>query len=377
MTAPGILAGLRPCPLNVIVFRYIASCAMAVGLRGHARPEKKEVAMKKVLLGRSGLSVSPLCLGTMTFGARTDEAGAREIYARARAAGINFVDTADVYNGGASEEIVGRLIAAERSRIVLATKVCNKMGEDDNHRGLSRAWITRSVENSLQRMGTDRIEVLYLHREDPFTPLQETVRAVEDLVRRGLVLHLGVSNHKAWRIAEIVRWCDEANITRPVVCQPYYHALYREIEKELLPCCGEYGISVFPYSPAARGMLSGKYTGGTVPEDSRGSVKDMRFMQTEFRPEVMAAAEKVVARAHERGLDPTAFAVAFVLANPLVTGAVVGPRTVAQLDAYLPGPDVAWTPADEDAIEAINPVGGHPTLNYVDPQYPVEGRPRG
>jgi len=332
--------------------------------------------MKHVLLGRSGLSVSPLCLGTMTFGARTDEAGAREISARARAAGINFIDTADVYNGGASEEIVGRLVAPERDRIVLATKACNQLGDDVNHRGLSRAWLVRAVESSLKRMKTDRIDVLYLHREDPLTPLQETVRALEDLIRRGLVLHIGVSNHKAWRLAEIVRWCDEANITRPVVNQPYYHALYRDIERELLPCCGHYGIAVYPYSPAARGMLSGKYSGGDVPPDSRGSVQDIRFMQTEFRPEVMAAAEKVVARARERGIDPTAFAVAFVLANPLVTGAIVGPRTVEQLEAYQPGVDVEWTLEDEEAIDGINPAGGHPTLNYVDPQYPVEGRPR-
>jgi len=333
--------------------------------------------MKHVLLGRSGLSVSPLCLGTMTFGARTDEAGAREIYARARAAGINFVDTADVYNGGASEEIVGRLVAPERDRIVLATKLSNPFGDDVNHRGLSRAWITRAVEGSLRRLGTDRIDVLYLHKEDRRTPLQETVRALEDLVRRGLVVHIGVSNHKAWRIAEIVRWCDEANITRPVVCQPYYHALYREIEREILPCCGSYGIAVFPYSPAARGVLSGKYSAGAVPQDSRGSVKDMRFMQTEFRPEVIAAAEKFVARARERGVDPTAYAVAWVLANPLVTGAIVGPRTVEQLEAYLPGVDVAWGAQDEAATQAIVPAGGHPVLNYVDPQYPVEGRPIG
>lgn len=331
--------------------------------------------MDLVRLGRSGLKVSRLCLGTMTFGARTDEAEAGRVYARARAAGINFVDTADVYNGGASEEIVGRLIAPERDRIVLATKLCNPMGDDPNHRGLSRSWMMRAVEGSLRRLGTDRIDILYLHREDPLTPLEETVRAVEDLVRRGLVVNFGVSNHKAWRVAEIVRWCDEANITRPVVCQPYYHALYREIERELLPCCGHYGIGVYPYSPAARGVLSGKYSGGSVPQDSRASVKDMRIMQTEFRPEVIAAAERFVARARERGVDPTAYAVAWVLANPLVTGAIVGPRTVDQLEAYLPGVDVPWTEEDEAATGAIVPAGGHPVLNFIDPQYPVEGRP--
>jgi aryl-alcohol dehydrogenase (NADP+) len=190
------------------------------------------------------------------------------------------------------------------------------------------------------------------------------------------VRHIGVSNHKAWRVAEIVRWCDEANITRPVVNQPYYHALNRVIEVELLPACGAYDIAVFPYSPSARGVLSGKYAGNAVPADSRASVKDMRIMQTEFRPEVIEAAQKVVARAEAKGVDPTAFAIAFVLANPLVQGAIVGPRTVEQLETYLLATDVRWTDEDEAAVEAVVPSGGHAVYNFVDPQYPVEGRPR-
>ncbi|WP_108662514.1 aldo/keto reductase [Acuticoccus kandeliae] len=326
-------------------------------------------------LGRSGLLVSPLCLGTMTFGARTDERDAAIIYARAREAGINFIDTADTYNSGKSEEIVGRLVASERDEIVLATKASNPFGNNPNHRGLSRAWLMTEVPRSLKRLGTDRIDVLYLHKEDPLTPLEETVRALEDLVRGGLIRYIGVSNHKAWRVAEIVRYCDQANITRPVVCQPYYHALNRTIEVELLPACAAYDIAVFPYSPLARGVLSGKYSGSSVPADSRAAVSDKRILETDFQPESLAAAEKIVAHAKARGVNPSAFAIAFVLANPMVTGAIAGPRTLEQLEAYLEAVDVVWTAEDEAAVEAVVPAGAHAIPHYVDPQYPVEGRP--
>ncbi|MEM8663482.1 MAG: aldo/keto reductase [Pseudomonadota bacterium] len=313
--------------------------------------------MDMALLGRSGIQVSRICLGTMTFGARTDEAEAGRIYARAREAGVNFVDTADVYNAGRSEEITGRLIAKERDRVILATKAANAMGDDVNHRGLSRRWLNLAVEQSLQRLGTDYLDVLYLHKEDPLTPLDETVRALEDLVRSGKIRHFGVSNHRAWRVAQIVAHCKEANISAPVVCQPYYHALYRVIEVELLPACAQYDIGVFCYSPLARGVLSGKYSGESVPQDSRAAVSDMRIMETEFRPETIAAADQVVAYARQKGLSPSAFAIAFVLANPIVTGAIAGPRTLEQFEAYLEAMDVAWGPEDEAFVSAIVPAG--------------------
>ncbi|GAB5377349.1 MAG: aldo/keto reductase [Acuticoccus sp.] len=326
------------------------------------------------VLGRSGLKVSPICLGTMTFGARTDEAEAGRIYARAREAGINFVDTADVYNGGVSEEITGRLIKAERDNVILATKLANPLSKDPNQAGLSRRWIMDAVAGSLRRLGTDHIDILYLHKEDHTTPLQEVVRALEDCVRAGTIRYFGVSNHRAWRVAEIVRWCDEANITRPVVCQPYYHALYRVIETELLPACGHFDIGVYSYSPLARGVLSGKYAGANVPEGSRAAAQDARIMQTEFRPETVALADRFVARAKEKGVSPSAYAVAFVLANRLVTGAIAGPRTVAQLEAYLGAVDVPWTAEDDAFIDTLVPVGSTAVHHYVDPAYPVEGR---
>lgn len=313
----------------------------------------------------------------MTFGARTDETEAARIYARAREAGINFIDTADNYNGGRSEEVTGRVIGADRDNVVLASKVATPSSGDPNHRGLSRSWIMQQVPRSLKRLGTDRLDVLYLHKEDPNTPLEETVRTLEDLVRGGLVRHIGVSNHKAWRVAELVRYCDEANITRPVVCQPYYHALNRVIEVELLPACDAFGISVFPYSPLARGVLSGKYAGDQLPADSRAAVSDARIMETEFNPLTIAAANKVVERARGLGIDPPAYAIAFVLANPMVAGAVVGPRTVEQLESYLGATDVAWSADDEAAIDALVSPGFHAVPNFVDPQYPIEGRPMG
>ena len=326
------------------------------------------------VLGRSGLKVSTLCLGTMTFGGRTDDKEAERIYSRAREVGVNFFDTADVYNGGASEEVLGKLIRKERSNVVVATKLANQMGTDPTHQGLSRRWMMEAVAGSLRRLGTDHVDILYLHKEDPLTPLQETVRGLEDLVRSGKIRYIGVSNHKAWRVAELVRYCDEANITRPVVCQPYYHALYRVIEAELLPACGHYDIGVFCYSPLARGVLSGKYAGATVPDDSRAATKDARIMQTEFRPETVALAERFVARAKERGVSPSSYALAFVYANRLMSGAIAGPRTLAQLEDYLGAAEVAWTDADEAYTDGLVPPGSTAVHHYVDPAYPIEGR---
>lgn len=333
--------------------------------------------MPRVPLGRSGLRVSRLCLGTMTFGARTDEAEAARIYARARDLGVDFVDTADTYAGGASEEIVGRLIAGHRDEIVLASKLGNPVGPGPNQRGLSPAWMSREVPRMLKRLATDRIDVLYLHKEDPHTPLEETVRGLERLVRAGDVLAVGVSNHKAWRVARLAALCEEAGIGTPVVCQPVYHALNRTAEVELLPACAALGLSVFPYSPMARGVLSGKYApGAAAPDDSRAAVRDRRLLETEFRPETLAAAARLAGHAAARGVSLGALAIAFVLGNPLVGGCIVGPRTREQLAPYEEALRFAWTPEDEKAVGAIVPAGATAAPHFVDPAYPVEGRPR-
>ena len=227
-------------------------------------------------LGRSGLDVSVLCLGTMMFGGATDESVAGAIVDGARDAGINFIDTADVYTDGRSEEITGRLIRADRNAWVLASKV--GQGSGLNRRGLSRKWIVEGVEASLRRLGTDRIDILYLHREDHDTPPAETVLALGDLIRAGKILHFGVSNFRAWRIAELCALCDRFGIGRPVVSQPYYNAMNRMPEVEHLPACGFYGLGVVPYSPLARGVLTGKYDpDAPPPADTRAGRNDTRI----------------------------------------------------------------------------------------------------
>jgi aryl-alcohol dehydrogenase-like predicted oxidoreductase len=326
-------------------------------------------------LGRSGLKVSPICLGTMMFGGPTDEATAERIVGSAREAGVNFIDTADVYNEGRSEEIVGRLIRAERVHWILATKVANPMGPGPNDRGLSRRWIMQAAEASLRRLGTDVIDIYYLHKEDHATPLAETVRAMGDLVRHGKILHFGVSNHRSWRVAEICRLCDELGIDRPVVSQPYYNAMNRMPEVEHLPACGYFGLGVVPYSPLARGVLTGKYGLDTTPSaDTRAGRSDKRMMQTEWRPESLAIAQEIKQHAEARGVTAGQFAVSWVLNNRLVTAVIAGPRTEAQWDEYLGALDYVFTAEDEALIDRLVATGHPSTPGYNDPAYPVEGR---
>src|SRR5262245_55697148 len=192
-------------------------------------------------LGRSGLKVSPLCLGAMMFGGPSDEAESQRMIAASREAGVNFIDTADVYNGGRSEEVVGRAIRAERDRWIIATKLNGVMGPEPNQRGSSRKWIFEAARNSLRRLGTDYIDVYYLHREDLGTPLEESVRALGDLARAGMIRYFALSNHRAWRIAEICNICDRLGIDRPIATQPLYNAMNRMVEVEQLPAAAYYG----------------------------------------------------------------------------------------------------------------------------------------
>jgi aryl-alcohol dehydrogenase-like predicted oxidoreductase len=223
-------------------------------------------------LGDTGLKVSPVCLGTMLFGSLIDDAMAERMIGMGRDAGVNFIDTADVYNAGESERVTGRLIAGDRDRWVLATKVGHAMGDGPMQRGLSRKWIVQAIEASLKRLGTDYVDLYYLHREEHDTALDETVGAVADLIRAGKVRYLGLSNYRGWRIAEIVHLCAAAGIDAPAACQPYYHALYRTAEVEVLPACGHYGIGVASYSPLARGVLTGKYRAGeAAPAGTRAA----------------------------------------------------------------------------------------------------------
>jgi aryl-alcohol dehydrogenase-like predicted oxidoreductase len=326
-------------------------------------------------LGASGLKVSPLCLGTMMFGGATEETVATRIVEHARGAGINFIDTADVYNGGASEVITGRLVRPNRSWWVVATKLANPMGPGPNDRGLSRRHCIEAAEASLKRLGLDAIDILYLHKEDHDTPLAETVRAMADLVRAGKIRHFGVSNYRAWRIAEICRLCDEVGIDRPVVSQPYYNALNRMPEVEQLPACAHFGLGVVPYSPLARGVLTAKYAPDAAPDpESRAGRADKRMMETEWRPESLRIAQRLRDHAQSRGITPGQFAVAWVLNNRLVTAPIAGPRTEAQWEEYLGALAYRFTAEDEALVDGLVPAGHPSTPGYNDPAYPLEGR---
>jgi aryl-alcohol dehydrogenase (NADP+) len=327
-------------------------------------------------LGHSGLRVSPICLGAMMFGYRSDEATAKRIADRARDAGINFIDTSDIYAKGTSEQITGRVIAEDRDRWVLATKVGNSMGPGPNQTGLSRKWLLRAIDDSLDRLDTDYIDIYYLHTPDRRTPLEETIGAIGDIIASGKALYFGISNHHAWEHAEIVRLCDELGVARPVVSQPYYNAMNRMPEVELLPACAHYGIGVVPYSPLARGVLTGKYQPGAEPaEETRAGAGDKRIMQTEFREESLAHAQKIKARAEARGMTAGQFAFNWVLANPLICSVLAGPRTEEQWEEYLGALDHSLTPEDEDFIDSLVPLGHPSTPGYTDPSSPVTGRP--
>ncbi|MBL6077588.1 aldo/keto reductase [Belnapia sp. T18] len=326
-------------------------------------------------LGRSGLSVSRLCLGTMMFGGPTDAATSGRLIARAAEAGINFLDTADAYNGGRSEEVVGQAIATRRHDWVVATKIANKVGPSRNEGGLSRKWVVQGAEACLRRLGTDFIDILYLHKEDHATPLETTVRALADLVRAGKVRHFGVSNYRSWRIAEICRLCDDLGIDRPVVSQPYYNAMNRQPEVEQLPAAAHFGLGIFPYSPLARGVLTAKYRPGAEPEaGSRAARQDKRMLETELRPESLEIAQVIRKHAERAGTTAVHFATGWVLNNRLVTGSILGPRTEAHLEDYLAALDYRFTAEDEALVDRLVPPGHPSTPGYNDPQYPIEGR---
>ena len=327
-------------------------------------------------LGKSGLKVSPICLGTMMFGDRTDAAEAGRIVASARDAGVNFVDTADVYAKGESEKITGKLIASDRDRWVLATKVANPMGEDPNRRGTGRKWVMRAIDESLERLATDYVDIYYIHRDPGDVPMEETVAAMGDLIRAGKVRHWGVSNLRGWRIAEAVRVCGELSVPRPIVCQPYYNAMNRQPENDILPACHHYGIGVVPYSPLARGVLTGKYAkGAQPPAESRAGRNDKRMMETEFREESLAIAQKIKSHAEKKGMTPGHFAFNWVLHNPIVSSVIAGPRTMEQWADYLAGLGKRFDGDDESLVDSLVRPGHPSTPGYNDPSYPLTGRP--
>jgi aryl-alcohol dehydrogenase (NADP+) len=331
--------------------------------------------MKTLTLGRSGLQVSPLCLGTMMFGDRTDVAEARRIVDSAREAGVNFIDTADVYAKGESERIVGGLVRPQRRHWIVATKVGNVIGPDANAGGLSRAWLYRAIDASLARLGLDDVDIWYLHRDDELTPLEETIGAVGDVLRSGRARYFGVSNFRAWKIAEIVRLCEKLNVPRPLVCQPYYNAFNRMPEVEILPACGHYGIGVVPYSPLARGVLTGKYRPEAPPApETRAGRSDVRMMETEFRAESLALAQRLKAHAEATGRTVAGIALNWVLNNALVHSVLAGPRTLGQWQGYLDALREPFDAEDEALIDSLVAPGHPSSPGFNDPRYPLRGR---
>ncbi|MGE0702122.1 MAG: aldo/keto reductase [Hyphomicrobiaceae bacterium] len=326
-------------------------------------------------LGSSGLKVSRLCIGTMMFGGPCPEPEATRIVAHAAEHGVNFIDTANTYEKGRSEEVTGRAIAAHRQHWVLATKLAQPMGTGPNDRGLSRRNMIQATEASLKRLGTDWIDISYIHRVDASVPWVEVARTFGDLIRAGKIRYWGLSNVRAWHIPVVAQACREAGVPAPVVLQPYYNLMTRMPEVELLPAARAFDLGVAIYSPLARGILSGKYQpGSNAPPDTRAGRSDRRMMQTEWRPESLLVAQKLKAHAEAKGRSLVDLAVAWALNNQAVTSVIAGPRTFEQWASYLPALDYPWTAEDEAIVNQLVPPGHPSTPGYTDPEYPVEGR---
>lgn len=326
-------------------------------------------------LGNSGLKVSPICLGTMQFGGQTDEAEAARIVGSAHEAGINFIDTAVSYAKGAGETMLGNLLASDRDWWVIATKVGSRTGPGPMEDGTSRRQIRASIERSLERLRTDRIDLYYLHRDDPTTPLPESIGTVGELIRSGKVLYWGLSNFSGWRLAEAVAIANELGVPRPVALQPYYHALNRQPEAELLPAAAHFGLGVVPYSPLARGVLTGKYRPGEPPSpESRAGRNDVELMSREWREESLRAVQELRQRAEARGMTTGQFAVNWLLSNALVTAVLAGPRTFEQWEEYLGALDHSFDADDAAFVDRLVPPGHASAYGYTDPVYPITGR---
>ena len=328
-------------------------------------------------LGKSPLKVSTLCLGTMMFGDQTEHAEAASIVAHAHEHGVNYVDTADVYTRGASETMLGKILQGQRNDWVLATKLGNKMSDRPNESQYSRTWMLREVDESLKRLQTDHIDILYLHRDYNDMDLQEPLYALDALMRSGKIRYWGVSNFRAWRIAELVHGARQIGMPGPVVCQPYYNLLNRMPEVEILPACETYGMGVTSYSPIARGVLTGKYLPGQAPQEgTRAARGDRRMSETEFREESLQIAQTLKQHAEQRGISLAQFATAWVLAHRAISSVIAGPRTLAQWQDYFPALDYVVTSEDEQLVnELVAP--GHPsTPGYTDPAYPLSPRRR-
>lgn len=311
----------------------------------------------------------------MMFGGPTAETESVRIIHRAIDDGINFIDTANMYARGESERIVGKAIRDRRDRVVLATKVRVAVGDGPNDAGCSRYHIMREVDGSLQRMGMDHIDLYYLHQYDYETPLEESLHAVDDLIRAGKVRYAACSNYYSYQVVEGLWISDRRGLERFACVQPLYNIVNRDPELELFPMCHAFGVGVVAYSPLARGVLTGKYRpGASFPEGSRAARRDKRIHETELREESFAVAQKLEAVASRKGVALSQFALAWVIANPVVTSAIIGPRTIEQYEDNLKAAGCTITLEDEKIVDSLVQPGEHTGKGYHDPNYPVRGR---
>ena len=318
--------------------------------------------MKYRKLGRTGLKVSPLCLGAMMFGRRgnADHADCVRIIHRALDAGINFIDTANVYSNGESEEIVGQALRGHRDQVVLATKVHGEMGPGPNDRGNSRVHILREVEHSLRRLQTDYIDLYQIHRPDPDTPIEETLRALDDLVHSGKVRYIGSSTFAAWELVESYWVSDRYNLARFECEQPPYSIFVRHIEQDVLPVCQKYGTGVIPWSPLNRGWLAGRYRKGQeIDPQSRAARRDP-FIDRPDSPagrRKLELVEELIPMAQEVNASLAQYALAWTLTNPVVTAPIIGPRTMEQLEDNLGALEITIPPDHLRRIDELVPPG--------------------
>jgi 1-deoxyxylulose-5-phosphate synthase len=306
-------------------------------------------------LGRTGVMVSPLCLGAMNFGGPTPEDESIAILDRALDGGFNFIDTANVYNAGESERIVGKALAqnGKRDQIVLATKVFGEMGPGPNEKGASRYHIIKSCEDSLRRLQTDRIDLYQLHRPAATIPQDETLRAFDDLVRTGKVVYIGASTHPAWAVMEALATSEKFNLVRYVSEQPPYNLLDRRIENELVPLAEKYGLGLLPWSPLAGGILAGRYTSREeLPEDSRGARWGGTF-QDRISQGGIDVAKKVTDMAQERGMTSAQLSLLWCKDQPGITAPIVGPRTMQHIEGFIPVLEMKLEESDRPLFDEL------------------------
>ncbi len=309
--------------------------------------------MEYTTVGRTGVKVSPLCFGTMSFGGIADEETSIAMFNRCREAGINFFDTADIYNDGRAEEILGKCIDGERDQIVLTSKVNGPTGDDINHRGLSRRHIMEAVEDSLRRLGTDYLDFYFCHQFDSEVAMEETLHAMDDLVRQGKILYPAASNWAAWQIEKALGISARKNLARFECIQPMYNLVKRQAEVEIMPMAQEENLGVITYSPLGGGLLTGKYNKDDKPKEGR-LVESDTYIQRYGEDVYYEISEEFAKHARQRGVEPATLAVAWVKSHPTVTAPIIGARNVEQLEDSLAALEVEVSPEWRQEISEIS-----------------------